>query len=764
MRQNRIRITSLLLLLLALSPAARAQQNAPHLAYLLPAGGRQGMTLEVKAGGQFLANVTGVYVSGGGIQGAAIEYARPLNGMQARQLRERLQELQKQPIDAAVRQEMLDIRTKLVVFNSTRNVSPVLAETATLRITISPDAEPGRRELRLGTPQGWSNPFMFCVGRLTEFTEKESIEASPQRGGNLPQISQPPTVMDITLPATVNGRIKPGLARPQVPGNPGRQFTPGDADRYRFHARQGQQLVVIVSARELIPYLADAVPGWFQAAVSLYDSKGKELAYDDDYRFHPDPVLYYRIAADDEYSIEVKDALYRGREDFVYRITLGELPFITSIFPLGGRTGARASVALTGWNLPVNSVTVGSGEKENGTHSISVRKDGMSSNSVPFAADTTPETLEKEPNDAPKNAQRVRLPVTVNGRIDRPGDWDVFRFEGRGGEQVIAEVYARRLDSPLDSVLRLTDSSGRQLALNDDHEDKGSGLDTHHADSLISAALPAKATYYLHVGDAQQSGGAEFGYRLRIGPPRPDFELRAVPSGINLAGGMSAPITIYALRKDGFSGEIALALKDAPPGFALAGGLIPEGQDRVRLTLTAPQQPLKEPFDLILEGHALVGGRVVRRIAVPAEDMMQAFAYRHLVPAVDLRVAVVRRGPLRAPASILTPQPVKISAGETTRIRVRVPAPANAALANIRFELSEPPEGVSLRDATPVQEGMELALECDAAKIRNGLKGNLIVNILAERTPPPAQGRPQAGRQRISLGTLPAVPFEMVKH
>ena len=32
-------------------------------------------------------------------------------------------------------------------------------------------------------------------------------------------------------------------------------------------------------------------------------------------------------------------AIYRGREDFVYRITIGELPFVTSIFPLGGRAG-----------------------------------------------------------------------------------------------------------------------------------------------------------------------------------------------------------------------------------------------------------------------------------------------------------------------------------------------------------------------------------------------------------------------------------------
>ena len=39
--------------------------------------------------------------------------------------------------------------------------------------------------------------------------------------------------------------------------------------------------------------------------------------------------------------IEIKDAIYRGRPDFVYRITLGELPYITGVFPLGAPAGAR---------------------------------------------------------------------------------------------------------------------------------------------------------------------------------------------------------------------------------------------------------------------------------------------------------------------------------------------------------------------------------------------------------------------------------------
>ena len=54
-----------------------------------------------------------------------------------------------------------------------------------------------------------------------------------------------------------------------------------------------------------------------------------------------------------------------------------------------------------------------------------------------------------------------------------------------------------------------------------------------HADSLLTATLPADGAFYVHIGDAQRQGGPEYGYRLRISLPRPDFELRVVPSSVS---------------------------------------------------------------------------------------------------------------------------------------------------------------------------------------------------------------------------------------
>ena len=154
----------------------------------------------------------------------------------------------------------------------------------------------------------------------------------------------------------------------------------------------------------------------------------------------PTRSFHFKVPKTGDYCVEIHDSIYRGREDFVYRMTIGELPFVTDIFPLGGPVGAKTTVALKGWNLPTNELTLDNTGKEPGIYFISVSRDGKISNLVPFAVDTLPECFEREPNDTPDTAQPVTLPVIVNGRIDQPGDWDVFRFEGRAGEQIVAEV------------------------------------------------------------------------------------------------------------------------------------------------------------------------------------------------------------------------------------------------------------------------------------------------------------------------------------
>jgi hypothetical protein len=226
---------------------------------------------------------------------------------------------------------------------------------------------------------------------------------------------------------------------------------------------------------------------------------------------------------------------------------------------------------------------------------------------------------------------------------------------------------------------------------------------------------------------------------------------------------MTVPVTVHAIRRDGFAGEIRLSLKNAPKGMTLAGAVVPAGRDQVRLTLSVPAQPQpqREPLSLQVEGRATINGAEVARQALPAEDMMQAFFYRHLVPAEDLKVAIRRGNTFRVPPQAVVPQSLKIPAGGTVRVPVQAVFPANNQIEKLVYELSDPPAGVELKETRPNPNGAELFLVCDAAKAKAGETGNLIITISGERKAA-ANGSAPANRQPIPLGTLAAVPFEVV--
>ena len=740
---------------LAFRPDAHAQGNGrptPRLGYVYPAGGQVGTTVTVHLGGQNLTGAVAAYFSNFGLEAKVVGYERPLNQKEINDLRDKIDALQLRrsafkddPTKPAFTPEdeaaIADARAKLTT-RPGRLANPAISENVTLEITVAADAPPGERELRLRTGGGLSNPFVFVVGQLPEYVDPVIVSSNPAADGAArPTLGPRPATAKkidpvVTLPAVVNGQI-----------------LPGEVDRYRFSAKQGQRLTLAASARVLIPYLADAVPGWFQATLALYDARGREVAYDDDFRFNPDPVLFYTIPVDGDYTVEIKDSIYRGREDFIYRITLGELPFVTGIFPLGCAPAATSTFAVTGWNLPTDHLAMSTRDRRPGTYLLSIRKEAQLSNSVRFAVDPSPESADSEPNNQPTQAQALTLPTVVNGRIERPNDEDVFRFEGKAGDELAAEVTARRLNSPLDSVLRLTDASGRVIATNDDFEDKGAGLLAHQADSRLSIKLPADGTYFLRIADTQHQGGPDYAYRLRVGAPRPDFELRVVPSTLNLRAGASTPLTVYALRRDGFAGAITLGLHHAPAGFRLSGTCLPADQEKVSLTLTAPATPREEPYELSLAGLATIAGQSIAHVAVPADDQMQAFLYRHLVPAKLLLVDVSGRS---QPFRLISTAPVRFTPGGTVKVQLSGPAARN--LTKLQFELTDAPAGLSVASSTAgAGDTITLVLACDPAKAKPGARGNLLLTGFGER--PNAKAK---SNQRTSLGTVPAIPYEIL--
>ena len=78
-----------------------------------------------------------------------------------------------------------------------------------------------------------------------------------------------------------------------------------------------------------------------------------------------------------------------------------------------------------------------------------------------------------------------------------------------------------------------------------------------------------------------------------------------------------------------------------------------------------------------------------------------------------------------------------------------------------RFELNDAPEGIAIKNVSSSREGMEIELQSDAAKVKPGLRGNLIVTASAGKPGPPGKGKPKGNSP--PQATLPAIPFEIVR-
>ena len=138
--------------------------------------------------------------------------------------------------------------------------------------------------------------------------------------------------------------------------------------------------------------------------------------------------------------------------------------------------------------------------------------------------------------------------------------------------------------------------------------------------------------------------------------------------------------------------------------------------------------------------------KLIEHPVIPAEDMMQAFFYRHLVPCDELLVQIQGSG-TRVPAKIIDPTPIKIPTQGMTSVNIRTPAYTPVEMGQMK--LLDPPEGITMTRTKWGKSDVEITFEVDPAKVKTSTKGNLIVGFAARQP------------KRIPLGCLPAIAYEV---
>ena len=151
--------------------------------------------------------------------------------------------------------------------------------------------------------------------------------------------------------------------------------------------------------------------------------------------------------------------------------------------------------------------------------------------------------------------QQVSVPCSIAGQLNAVAP-RFFRFSLAEGQVLTAEVFARRLSSELDPVLRLLGPDGRELAYSDD-------VPGTEGDALLQWKAAAAGEYRLELRDVRYTGGARHFFHLRLG--RIPAAVTALPRLVTAGAALSLLDAQGAVIAQAVAGE----------SVAGAGSLVP---------------------------------------------------------------------------------------------------------------------------------------------------------------------------------------------
>jgi hypothetical protein len=499
-------------------------------------------------------------------------------------------------------------------------------------VTIASNVPPGVYEARFAGRFGLSNPRAFVVGLLPEFiaptTNTSAADAS-----------------EFQSESTVNGRAAAnGVAW------------------FRFAARKSQRL--------FIECLAETIDSRMDAMLVLADTAGRELE-----RARIGGLIDFTAPADGVYLLKVSDFLYRGGDDYFYRLSLSGAPRLDFAFPPAGLPGTKTNLTLYGRNLPggkpAKSLAIDGKPLEQLTVEVEfppgkrahrldtglrlrpadaalegfeyrLKSPKSLSNPVLLGVATAPVVLEQEPNNQPSQAQKISPPCEVAGQFHPGGEQDWFTFAAKKGDVYWIEVISHRLGlatDPFVLVQRVTkNEKGEEQTsdvqeLNDNDANLGDReFNTATRDPAARFEAKEDGTYRVLVRDLFQRAerSPRFVYRFSVRRETPDFRLAAMTTvpkykadaknidiGVPLLRrGETISVRVMAFRRDGFNGDIQLSIEKPPPGLVFDGDKIEAGKSSTFILLTATEDAPAFAGALRLMGRAKIGDQELVREAL----------------------------------------------------------------------------------------------------------------------------------------------------
>lgn len=437
-------------------------------------------------------------------------------------------------------------------------LSTTKKDVVTAQLRIAPDCRLGEHHLRIRTETGLTELRTFFVGAYPVVAEKEPN-------------NEVTNAQKVALNTTVTGVI-----------------TSEDVDCFAVEARQGDRLSAEVEGMRL-------GRGFFDPRLAVLDSHGTVLADVDDTQLAmQDPFISLIVPADGTYILRLREATYGGNDNCHYRLHIGAFPRPTAVYPLGGKAGETLTLTFFSGATGEFTQPVKLPPTPSDKFGVFAELDGLPAPSPNWIrVSDFPNVLETSPNHDREHATATDLPppLALNGVVSQKGEEDWFRFPATKGLALDVNVYARRLGSPLDSVLEVFDAQGRSLAANDD---------AAGADSELKFTPPETTNYFVRIRDTLGQGGPDYVYRIEVTPVIPDLAVKipevarndtqsrqyiAVPRGNRFA-------TLISARRANFGGELVFDAEGLPSGVTLQADRMAANIDAMPLVFeAAPDAP-----------------------------------------------------------------------------------------------------------------------------------------------------------------------------
>jgi hypothetical protein len=216
-------------------------------------------------------------------------------------------------------------------------------------------------------------------------------------------------------------------------------------------------------------------------------------------------------------------------------------------------------------------------------------------NMLSLAVGSLPEVKASDKSGSP--SQAAVLPATLVGTIAAPGDSNRYEFDGKAGEDVVFEVTASQLGSGLESLLTLSDSSGKVVA--------EAGRNDTSPDAALNYRLPQDGKYTLTVSDREGSGGKNDYYRVDAGAL--PYITKYFPLGVR--AGETASVAVEGVNLGGIHELKIEAPKQAEEGKTLPITLKENTTlplNKVRLVVGgSPEIMEKEPNNSLAQAEAV---------------------------------------------------------------------------------------------------------------------------------------------------------------